>query len=142
MPNAFYVVQQIADNGHLDKMHRLMSDKESEVLIIDTASMAMPGKDAANLIVMQGLLHRMSDVCRKLGVTFILVHHTHARSDPHQPPQLGDIAFAGFKEFARQWILVSRRTRYEPPEEGARRHSLWLNCGGSAGHSAMGRGRK
>ena len=83
-------------------MRRLMSEKETEVRIIDTASMAMPGKDAANLIVMQGLLHRISNVCRKLGVTFILVHHTHAGCDPPRP-SLETFLVPGNKAFASQW---------------------------------------
>ncbi len=131
-------VPQIADHGHLKRMQKLMQQEATEVLIVDPASMAMPGKDASNLIIMQGMLHGMADVCRELGVTFILVHHTHARQDQYKPPTLQDIAFAGFKEFARQWILVCRSEPYEPPEADQHRvHALWLNCGGSAGHSSL-----
>jgi len=46
------------------------------------------------------------------------------------------LAGAGFAEFVRQWILISRRTAYDPDKPG--HHELWLTTGGSAGHSAGG----
>ncbi|MFT5326654.1 MAG: hypothetical protein ACI8P0_004531 [Planctomycetaceae bacterium] len=42
-----------------------------------------------------------------------------------------DLAMSGFAEWARQWILLSRRNEYT----GDGRHNLWMTVGGSAGHS-------
>ncbi len=126
------------NKAHLSTVKKLLEETEAGVLIIDTASMAMPGENAPNLMIMQGLLHAMGDVCRASETTLILVHHTKKRNDDHKPAELADVAFSGFKEYFRQWMLLSRRTTYTPPEPNENRlHELWLNIGGSAGHSAL-----
>jgi hypothetical protein len=73
-------------------------------------------------------------VCSDSGVTLILVHHNRkAVSKSKEPPQLEDMAMAGFSEFARQWWLIGRREKFRPGYP----HELWLNAGGSAGHSGL-----
>lgn len=111
----------------------------SQVLIIDTASMAMDGERAENLFVMSAQLRSIGKLCKKLGVTLVLLHHTKSLGKEEcRPLHLSDIAYSGFKQFFRQWLLVSRRVLYEPPErEVDRLHSLYLAVGGSAGHSGL-----
>ena len=41
---------------------------------------------------------------------------------------------SGFAEFARQWILLSRRSEFDS-DTGV--HELWMKAGGSAGHSRL-----
>jgi hypothetical protein len=120
---------------HMDAVAETLAANQIEVLVVDPAYLAMPTDgNESSLFAMGALLRGIADVCQKAGVTFILAHHTRKTlTDPYAPPELEDIAWAGFNEFARQWVLVGRRERYEP---GSGQHRLWLNAGGSAGHSS------
>ena len=65
------------------------------------------------------------------GATPIFAHHnTKGNSKNYEPPELEDMAWAGFAEFARQWLLIGRRELYEI---GSGVHKLWMNIGSSAG---------
>jgi hypothetical protein len=112
--------------------------QDADVVMLDPAFLMMPGGDAGNLFIQGEMLLTLSRICQRLGVTLILVHHCrkHRSADlgSFDPPELEDIAWAGFQEFARQWILVGRRERYTP-DSGL--HALWLNYGGSAGHGGL-----
>jgi hypothetical protein len=122
--------------AHTVALERFILDNELGAVIIDPAYLAMPGGDAANLMLMGELLRELSEVCTGTGCTPILCHHCRkgGKADPFEAPELEDIAWAGFQEWARQWLLVGRREKYEP---GSGEHRLWLSIGGSAGHSAL-----
>jgi hypothetical protein len=124
---------------HLAGLERMLRETGCKVLIIDPAYLAMPGTDAANLFIQGTLLRQISDLCQRNGVGLILAHHTRKKgrvrnSSDYDPPELDDMAWAGFSEFARQWLLIGRRGAYEP---GTGEHKLWLSVGGSAGHSGL-----
>ncbi len=122
---------------HIEAFRRLIVEHGVEVVIIDPAYLCMgDGADAGNLFAQGKLLAQMNEVCQENGVTLIIAHHTRkgGKADPFAPPELEDIAWAGFQEWARQWILVGRREPYQP---GTGEHRLWLSTGGSAGHSAL-----
>lgn len=109
------------------------------VVIFDPIYLSLLGGKStaspANLFDVGPLLKAISDTCLEAGATPILVHHNtkpRGNSRPGDVPQLEDLAFAGFQEFARQWLLIGRRAPYEP---GSGTHRLWLNVGGSAGFS-------
>ena len=121
--------------SHETALRKFLRDDEIEVVCVDPAYLCLSGADAGNLFIQGAMLRRMTEVCSEAGATLILIHHTRKGIvDPFQPPELEDLAWAGFQEFARQWILVGRRERYEP---GTGEHRLWLNVGGSAGHSSL-----
>jgi hypothetical protein len=120
---------------HEDALRRFIMADELEVVVIDPAYMCLPGADAGNLFAQGDLLRGMSKVCSDTGCMMVLAHHTRkTKVDPFSPPELEDIAWAGFQEFARQWLLVGRREAYQP---GTGDHRLWLSIGGSAGHTAL-----
>lgn len=130
---------QLEDLRHLDAVERMIEETQCEVLVIDPLYLCMSGADAANLFVQGSLLRRVSEICRRHGVALVLCHHTRKRpklknQGEFDPPELDDLAWAGFAEFARQWLLLGRREAYEP---GTGQHRLWLSAGGSAGHGGL-----
>ena len=126
---------RFGDALHAEALRNFLGELAVEVLFVDPAYLAMPGGDAGNLFIQGELLREFTKLCEELKVTLVLCHHTRKGVvDPFAPPELEDIAWAGFQEFARQWWLVGRRESYEP---GTGEHRLWLNVGGSAGHSAL-----
>lgn len=124
------------DPMHEDAMRSVIAATGAEVVIFDPAYMCIEGDgNEGNLFSMGRKLRRITELCEKAGAMMILVHHSRKNVlAPYQPPELEDIAWAGFQEFARQWILISRRQRYEP---GTGQHKLHLCCGGSAGHGGQ-----
>jgi hypothetical protein len=112
-----------------------------EVLVIDPAYLTMPGADAGNVFKQGELLRGVTDICRENGVAMVLAHHTRKRGnaskDRYLAPELDDITWSGFSEFARQWILLGRREKFEGAQGEDREHKLWMNVGGSAGHGAI-----
>jgi len=129
-------VPQFGDRVHLDALKRFLTNDELEVVIIDPAYMCIPDVDHGNLFEVGARLRGVSQVCQESGAMLLLAHHNRkaGKADPFSAPELEDIAWAGFQEFARQWLLVGRREAYEP---GSGEHRLWLSAGGSAGHSAL-----
>jgi hypothetical protein len=118
---------------HADAMAKYLTDNELEVVILDCAYLMGMGDDAANVFRMGELLRTLGDVFVDANATMVLLHHaTKGAGGDGQPIELENLSFAGFREFAAQWLLVSRRTKYEP---GTGHHELWLSSGGRAGHS-------
>ncbi len=110
-----------------------------EVLIVDPLYLCLlaglDGKEvsAGNLFEMGPLLLSVAQTCLSVNCTPILAAHARKNlTNAFDPMELEDIAWAGIQEFARAWVLVNRRTRYEP---GSGVHQLWLQTGGSLGHS-------
>jgi replicative DNA helicase len=113
-----------------------------EVLFLDPlylcvlGGLGAEGLQASNMYQMGPLFLNVSQTLLPLGCTPLLVHHFKmTRADPYGEPELDDLAFSGIQEFARQWVLLGRREKYE---KGSGRHKLWLATGGTAaGHSGV-----
>ena len=134
-----FELPKLARQDHLDALAKMIRDNGVKVCFVDPAYLCLMGGPseanlASNVFAMGSLLSGLSDVGRDTESTIVLVHHTRKqdRMKPFEVPELDDLAFAGFGEWARQWLLLNRRERYDG-ESGE--HRLWLNIGGSAGHS-------
>jgi len=129
-----------------DDLLRLVENldrRDIEVLLLDPLYLSLltgsKGVNPANLFDMGPLLSSVTQACLGVGITPILVHHTsmtgqRLKGRHNEPLDLEDLAFAGVGEFARQWLILSRREPFDP-ETGD--HKLWLKHGGSASHGGI-----
>lgn len=126
-------VPRIGTPEHMAATREHLRKYRPDVLAIDPAFQALAAARPEDLFAMGGLLGSINDLCRSEGATFVLVHHSRKpTAGPYAPTTLDDISYAGFREFFRQWILLSRRSQYET---GAGIHELRVDVGGSARHS-------
>ncbi len=130
-----FELPRLSRQEHLDALADHIREHGSELVILDPMYLALlagnPYAKASNMFDMGPLLANLSRTCLDAGATPILCHHTHGRYRVGEMPELGDLAYSGFQEFGRQWVLVGRREPYVP---GTGEHRLWLVAGGSAGH--------
>ncbi len=132
---------RLSNPEHLRWLQRQIKAGALRVIVIDPLYLCLLAGNAAvnpgDLLAMGPLLYEVATACLDVGATPVLCHHVSRgsqKADPFKVPDLDDVAFAGFPEFARQWVLLGRRRRYEP---GTGHHALWMNVGGSAGHSSL-----
>jgi hypothetical protein len=128
-------VPRLDNPVHGAELVKVLKDREIKVLIADPAYLMIDGADAGNLFNMGDQLKTFAEIANAAGATPVLLHHAkknNLNAGDYQPLELADLAWSGFAEFARQWLLLSRRERYV---EGSGRHCLWLSAGGSAGHN-------
>jgi hypothetical protein len=136
-----FALPKVASPPDLEEVRKLIRDEGLEVLIVDPLYLSLLGGgadvDTKNLYSVGPVLREFAQACLQNGCTPVLAHHAkkgREREERWQPLDLDDLAFAGISEFARQWVLINRRTPYE---EGTGRHELWLKVGGSVGFSGL-----
>lgn len=123
-----------------DAVAEYVRENRLEVLIYDPMYLGLFAENsnvnAGNVMQMGPLLQKVADTCLPYDCTPVLVHHTKklGQKDSRRPLDLDDMSQSGFAEFARQWILLSRRRDYL---DGSGLHELWMRSGGSAGHSSL-----
>ena len=128
---------QITKPAHLKALEEMIIEKGLKAVFIDPAYLCLMAGDsqrrnAANLFDMGSILLPLTELGQRTGCAIILIHHYRKNStEAFKVPELSDLAFSGFAEWPRQWILLNRRERYEH-ESGM--HRLWLTAGGSVGH--------
>lgn len=130
-------VPHLFDRSHLAGVAGLLEQTQARVLICDPVYLMLDGSQAGNLFVMGQQLMGLASLCMERGVTLVMLHHTPKKRQSggqYSPLTLADFSWSGFAEFARQWLLVNRRSAYAI---GSGSHRLWLAAGGSAGHSGL-----
>jgi hypothetical protein len=133
-----FQVPLLNSQAQIDALRRAVERHRIEVLILDPTYLMMVGigEGASNLFLVGSFLQPLGALAQEFGVTIVMCHHLKKKIiDPYEPAELEDIAWAGFQEYVRQWILLNRRVRYNPALGG--RHELWMSVGGSAGHSGL-----
>jgi hypothetical protein len=127
---------QFRDAMDMQEFRKVLEAGRYEVVFIDPLYLcADVGGREGSLFAMGEQLRRVSEVCRPLGITLLILHHLkRSVQNPHEPGELSDASWAGVSEFARQWVIVNRREKYQP---GTGLHKLWLTYGGSAGQSGL-----
>jgi Bifunctional DNA primase/polymerase, N-terminal/AAA domain/Primase C terminal 1 (PriCT-1) len=123
---------------HMKALRRFIQKHSLEVLILDPTYQMLAGvsDEASNMFVMGPLLKTLGDILGECNCTPILCHHFKKLTlDQYEPAELEHIAWAGFQEYVRQWLLINRRVKYNPDQGG--HHELWFQVGGSAGHSGL-----
>lgn len=127
-------VPRLDDSSDLWDVERIIVQHGIKLLMIDPAYRAFGSGNEASMFAMGDKIAAIDRMCRKHGVTLVILHHfgkVATRGLGFGKPTLENLAYAGFAEYARQWLLLNRRRSYEP---GSGYHDLWLNVGGSEGH--------
>jgi hypothetical protein len=132
---------QLANPEHLAELQGGLRRDGIEALVFDPLYLALlagqgpNGAPAENLFDMGPLLLGITRACLSAGTTPALIHHARKGAAASKDPiELDDLAYAGVAEFARQWVLISRREKFQP---GTGLHKLWLSVGGSTGHGGL-----
>jgi hypothetical protein len=129
----------LSDLTHLDTMERMIRDRGIEVVVVDPLYLCLLDSDtangASNVFLMGSLLQGVTRIGQRTNCTTVLLHHFRKSGIPNNddPATLEELAQSGAAEWARQWLLLQRRSPYQ----GDGIHSLWMRCGGSAGHSSL-----
>lgn len=124
----------ISDSSQVGRLQEVLYKGGVEVLALDPLYLALRASgDVNSMFYMGRALDNLSCALQQVGTTALIVHHfTKDTGRRNAPPDLGSLAHAGVGQFARQWLLLSRRERYNPASDIQRLHFVH---GASAGHS-------
>ena len=125
-------VPKLDNIEHLAAIAAIIDERKPDVVIFDPAYLMLAGDKQENVFVTGKQLQDITRLCLSHRVTPVLAHHNSKGANRiGQKPDLDHLSFAGFAEFARQWILLERQRRFDPL---AGEHHLTTLIGGSFGH--------
>jgi len=130
-------VPRFGEKSHMQALEEFIKEDGLKMLWVDPTYQAIPAvENASNLFAVGAILGKVTEIGQKTNCTMALLHHLRKNpAEPFIPPELEDLAWSGFAEWARQWILLGRRVKFDPESNGE--HKLWMNIGGSAGHCSL-----
>ena len=130
---------KLARDDHLFAFRETIDRHRIKVAVVDPLYLALIGPETArgagNVFTMGAVLQPLSEIGQETGCTIVLLHHFRKGGAPDQdePAALEELSQSGVAEWARQWVLLARRSAYQADGH----HELWLRCGGSAGHASL-----
>ena len=131
-------IPRLDQPGAIAKLIRFVRSNSLDVLILDPFYLmaGLNSSEAGNMFAVGPLLAELQRVGNETGVTVVIAHHFKKLgfAEQYSPPELGFIAWSGFEQYARQWLLLNRREAFDS-EIGL--HKLWFASGGSAGHGGL-----
>jgi hypothetical protein len=131
-------VPKVSSMEVMDYFKNEVTKSQAEVVFIDPLYQALDDQQASMILNGQQLA-ALCNFIKDAGATPVCCDHVKRSSlntKNREPLELDDISGAGKAEYFRQWMLVSRRKKFEP-EENKKPHDLWLSIGGSEGHSGQ-----
>ena len=125
-------VPRLDNLSHITILKKTLEDFRPDVVVFDPAYLMLTTDKPESLFATGGQLSAISLLCQIHGATIIIAHHNSKSSNVlGRTPDLDDLSWSGFAEFARQWILVSRKKAYDPMTGD---QHIKMVVGGSYGH--------
>ncbi len=125
-------VPRLDNMSHIDILTKAIQKFKPDVVVFDPAYLMLTTDKPESLFATGGQLSAISLPCHIHGATIIIAHHNSKSSNViGRTPDLDDLSWSGFAEFARQWLLVSRNKAYDPMTGD---QHIKMVVGGSYGH--------
>jgi hypothetical protein len=128
-----FKLPRLTDLPAMKEFARELTKLKTEVVIIDPFYQALGTADAKSLFDVGDVLGKACEILLAGGSYPVIVHHSNRQLPIGEPMELQHLAYSGLEQFARQWLLLNRREKYQ----GKGIHDLWATIGGSAGHGGI-----
>lgn len=137
MAGRFWLSERVPDlsskEGRND-LDLLLKATQPDIVFFDPAYLMFAGDDAGNMFAVGRELRLLTNICRKHGVTPVILHHFGKAVKPkgaNTDVALEDLAWSGWNQFAGQWWLLGRANDFD-----GRQHCLRFKAGNRNGDFA------